>query len=311
MKIYVKILGIKILKTLKRIVKIILTILISILTYIKLSLSKNIFSLEIDKFGRSIGLKMFKKNIRKGFELLLHPIESVRYIEFQFLLDILPKGNYNILDISSPRLFSLFWSYKNPDSKMTLINPDSIDISETIQLLKLLKLKNIVINNIGIKEIAFLINKFDIVYSISVIEHIEGDINDCKAIEIMWNSVKKGGMLILTFPVDKNYWIEYSNTRQYSLQPEVEPYGYFFQRWYSEEQIEKRLNDSINQKPFIKKYYGEVKNGWFNKYRKVSNMLLTHNALDVLKMKNHFRQYNSYIEMRGLGICCLVYRKNY
>lgn len=96
------------------------------------------FGLEFGEFGRALGKKLLLKSPRLGLEYMTAPVNSVRYFEFPFVQSHVVAGPCQCLDISSPRLFSLYYADKNPDATVHIINPDIQDIQATKNIVNLL-----------------------------------------------------------------------------------------------------------------------------------------------------------------------------
>jgi hypothetical protein len=268
--------------------------------------------LKFDTFGRRIGWKLILKCHLSGIEYLLHPIVHVRYFEFSFAFDNLPKSIDDCLDISSPRLFSFFVSKNIAKTKITMLNPDSDDVEESLNILGILDLSNIIIKNIGIAELdkMKMLEKFDAIWSISVIEHIEGSLNDSDAVRIMYQALRKKGRLILTIPVDRNFRIETSETKQYGTQPRMDDGTYYFQRIYDMESIKIRLSQAVGKEPAVIRWFGESQCGWYNNYyTNTYGHAKKWSVTDVAEIALNFREYESWEKMPGMGICGVVYEK--
>lgn len=267
--------------------------------------------LEFDSFGRSLGFRMLLRGCSRGFEYLLHPMVHVRYLEFSFVRSCLPEDMGECLDVSSPRLFSLYIA-THTDADLTMINPDPQDTSETAQVLRLLHPREVLLSTSGIEMLCSgeFSGKFDVVWSISVIEHIEGEFTDSDAVRLMFRALKPGGRLLLTFPVDREFRVQSSQTQQYGTQPLQSDGTYFFQRFYEPETIEKRLSAAIGRKPRKLCWFGERRRGWYDSY--------VHSCLDgrrkwavsdVVEITRNFQEYESWSQMPGMGICGVMYVK--
>lgn len=278
---------------------------------IKAAYAMNGPGLDVDAFGRRIGLQLLMKGRRRGFEYLLHPMAHVRYIEYSFVNDCLPDSMPSCLDVSSPRLFSLYTA-RCRNTKISMINPDPSDVMETEFMLKTLNFQGIDIKKEGVEilESAEMSGKFDAIWSISVIEHIEGRQSDSDAVRLMYQALKDNGCLILTFPVDRKFRIQSSTTQQYGTQPIQSDGTYFFQRFYDLETIKTRISLPIGKEPDVIRWFGERECGWYNHYvNSIPKRGEKWAVADVQEIAHNFREYDSWDKMPGMGICGVVYKK--
>ncbi len=111
-------------------------------------------------------------------------------------------------------------------------------------------------------KLSFKENTFDLVYSVSVIEHIYNKY--LTAIKEMIRVTKPGGILYLSFPVSDNYteeWIEfdiYSN--QYKDGRKT-----FFQYRFDKNKVSEIINSLSGVEILYKDIYWERKNGLYDK----------------------------------------------
>ncbi len=290
-------------------VKLIFTIVISLIVQIIYFTRKN-SSKSIDFFGRKIGIKKVLNNeLKEGVELFCHPMESVRYSEFNYVLSKIEKTPVRVLDVSSPRLFSIFLSKIHKQAQIFMVNPDPFDIKETQKIIQLEKVRNI---NVSLSDLQGLscTTHFDLIYSISVIEHISGDIDDVRAVQLLEKLLSHGGKIILTVPVDKFYREEFVNVPLYGTQPKQLNGKYFFQRIYDYDSIMQRLIEPNNLKLIDMSWYGEKRSGsWQNYRRTMPKSGFIFNVLDPLYMDFFFTKYSSWNDMKGFGVCGLTFEK--
>ena len=266
--------------------------------------------LEFAQFGRYVGKNLLIKRLRFGFPYLIVPVSITRYFEFAFALDNLPEGPGDCLDVSSPRLFSLYCAYKELIKSIKMVNPDSKDISETEKIVAVLNLQKIELEKTYVESLAQSEKKYDCIWSISVIEHIEGDFGDRDAVQLMYNALTPGGRLILTVPVDREHWDEYRSVDHYGLQDQKSEGSYFFQRFYNRESIRERLLDPIGQNPIIEQWFGEIVPGRFTYYIQswLSNGWNV-TVDDPREIVDNYKAFSNWEDMPGVGVCGLVIEK--
>lgn len=284
-----------------------LPILIVKAFYYRIKAGKNIPAKKIENFGRKLGLK------KKSLTLFLHPIQSVRYLEFDFCFRYFAnKTPNNILDISSPFLFSLYMN-NIKRTNYFYINPDRNDLTQIKKItngFKSTSLFNII--EADASKLPFEDNKFDMIISISVIEHIDDSVEPI-ALKEIWRVLNKGGTLLLTFPSSKKYFEEYRDTNVYGLKVKTEKQKYFFQRFYDTDALQERiLNYFSNYRILAKEIYGEIHPNFFFEYEK---RWLAKGLMETVKdpyyIMKEFRKIYSLDELTGnVAITCLALVKN-
>jgi SAM-dependent methyltransferase len=192
-----------------------------------------------------------------------------------------------------------------------MINPDQNDIRLSANMAERLKISIIRAERQGVDVLDGLQEKFDSIWAISVIEHISGKHDDRLAVRLMYDALAAGGHLILTIPVDRQFWEEHRDLTYYGIGGMMPDKGkYFFQRYYDKSAIWKRLVESIDVEPFAVGWFGEKRMGHFLDYEKRwlrDGLSCTFN--DPLEMSEHYQEYPSWDVMPGKGICGLAFKK--
>lgn len=246
-----------------------------------------------------------------SLKLLLNPVSIVRYFEFDYAQKHLEINEQDkILDISSPYLFGFYHS-----SKFVIpyyyINPDRVDLTNVISLSRKLKFKgDYSPREIDALNLPFEDSFFSKVVSISVIEHIKED-GDTLALKEIWRVLKPNGKLILTFPVKKEYNIEYKDKDEYNLNIGQASGGYFFQRIYDEHKINERLLSSINNFEIIsKKIFGTTNKEFYNEYKK---RWIKYSYWETVKDPYYVTKYFTYFsdvnDLEDIGVMGLTIKK--
>lgn len=274
------------------------------------ALAKGLPGLRFDLFGRGLALKsFFRVNWFSTLYLLLNPVSGVRYFEFDFADHCLEGSTGQmLLDVSSPRLFPL-WAAAKRNLKVTMVNPDQHDIQESRSLLRFLEnAKQIdIYDHVFATKLPFADNSFDLISCISVIEHLNNR-EDTLAINEFGRVVKPGGKIILTFPVNNQFIEEYRASDPYGTQDKnSDTDQYFFQRFYDEATINRRLLSVPGLKVVKKEYFEEKTVGWFNRYVKIwQEKGLGYVVKDPLLMANNFKGPNSTHPLDRIGNCHLL-----
>lgn len=212
-------------------------------------------------FGFMTGLRNLAKNgtvlgLKKSIGKILQPINYyTRFPEYSFFAKEI--GLYvdraqssqpiKVLDVGSPKLFGLYLAY-HYKLCIQLTDISSANIDEYVTLWK-------AIQSSALGETMFVQQdgrvqpypdkSFDIIYSMSVLEHIDGKDPEAKLIAEMLRLLRPGGMLILSVPFGNKY-IEQTMTGFSYVAPGIdEQENYFFQRIYDAPTLQARLLDPL------------------------------------------------------------------
>jgi SAM-dependent methyltransferase len=268
-------------------------------------------AIDVDRFGRLLGWQAGFFRGGAAVSLTLQPLESVRYAEFAFALRHLPPRLGRCLDVSSPRLLSLFLAATR-DCVVTIVNPDPEDLHVTRTLARVVRRLNLDLHDWNISNLLApeLAAAFDTVWSISVVEHIAGLMDDSDAMAAMWHTVAPGGTLLVTVPVDRRFRLEHCSFPQYPTQPREPDGTFFFQRFYDAHAVHERLVAAVGVAPAAIRWFGERTAGGWNRYRAACDGYgVVPHVTDPLWMMSNFREYSQWSDMPGMGIAGLVFTK--
>jgi SAM-dependent methyltransferase len=220
--------------------------------------------LELHKNASNLAKKLlFKsrdlKSTKELWRASLYPVDLTRYFEFEFVWQSIgsnPTGRW--LDVSSPRMLPLIFLDQYPNLNIDLLNPDASDLEITRNWLKLTEWNNRV-QTYGclVEEAPFHENTFDIITSVSVIEHIP---QDAAAIEGIWRLLKPGGKLIITLPCAAQSSEEYVDIDFYKLLNGDKKGFIFLEYIYNERALKERFYP-IMGRPSRMVVYGENRQG--------------------------------------------------
>lgn len=242
------------------------------------------------------------------------PVESVRFFEFDFASRLSRwRHAKSILDVSSPRLFSIYCaSKKKKPFNIVMLNPDTADIAISRQLADALNVNgSITFVNQYADKLEWDDKSFDLIYSISVIEHIPMPA-DIAVLSEMQRVMKPGARLILTVPFDTTAWDEYRPVNEYKLVGIKEQQGkFFFQRWYDRQLVNDRIIKMLPEMLLISEsIYGEKAKGWFRAYiNNVQSNRLSVSKNDPILMVKNFKKYSAASEIKGQSIICMCFEK--
>jgi SAM-dependent methyltransferase len=221
--------------------------------------------------GATVLVKRGWVGLRVARELLMNPMDSFRYFEFDFMWKRTHRASLGAyLDVSSPRLFTLLLMAEQGDLYADIANPDESDLNKTHEYLSALGLESrACLQARTLESLVSMPQAYDTIISISVVEHI---LNDRQAVEIMWKLLKPGGRLLITVPCATEAFEEYIDYNEYGLlTPDKE--GFVFgQRLYDQRLLEEKIW-SVTGMPDLVEIYGEKVMGSFlaNRAAKLSS----------------------------------------
>jgi len=157
---------------------------------------------------------------KEALKRVIIPMDCLRFFEIPATFkELKPSDHDRIFDLSSPKLLSLLLAEKyNVRVVATDIWKEEIaawgKIRQGINNRKINK--NLSLKVVDGRKLKYRSNYFDKIYSISVIEHIEGD-GDTKSIRELARVLKPGGTLVVTVPLGEKYSERWVNRDVYSM----------------------------------------------------------------------------------------------
>lgn len=247
---------------------------------------------------------------RTAYELLVHPLDSVRYFELEFCRDRIREREFSsYLDVSSPRLLALVLLAEAPQVRALLCNPDRNDLERTRALARELGVAaGVEFAALRIEDLGPGRGSFDLLTCVSVVEHIPGE-GDAQALQRLWGLLRPRGRLVITVPCAAVHFEEYLNLNEYGLAV-PEHNGFFFgQRFYSQALLEQRLFAVAGQ-PVAFEVFGERVPGFFfaDRARRVSNRYYPH-WREPIMMGRNYRRFRSIGDLPGIGVAAMVFEK--
>lgn len=243
--------------------------------------------------------------------MILFPMDSVRYFEFDFLWKSIVNqralGDY--LDVSSPRLFSLRALKRRRFRSAVLVNPVADDLRTTERLIDACGLsQRCEFQNCVLENLESGPSSFDTIVCISVVEHIPGE-GDRDAIQKMWKLLRPGGMLLLSVPCCKDPFEEYLDFNEYGLLTTDDEGFVFGQRFYNQEMLEERVY-CITGRPSRFGIYGEIEKGALKRNRalKLSGLGYPY-WREPYMMGEEYNYFGSIRELPGWGVTAMEFVK--
>jgi predicted SAM-dependent methyltransferase len=242
------------------------------------------------------------------YRMLVTPVESTRYFEFGLAWDFLSEFSVNhYLDVSSPRLFPLSFLSRRPHVTAELINPNQEDLKITAGLVSACGLaKRCNLSSSLIEDVPFSPRTFDVITSLSVVEHI---LQDKTAVLRMWELLRPGGRLVLSVPCAAIAEEQYINVDQFGLQRPDEKGFFFLQYVYDEALLQERFY-SVLGTPTRHGVCGEIDKGSLRHglIRKWSGAKYPR-WKEPYKMAREFQRYKSVEDLPGEGVVVMEFEK--
>jgi predicted SAM-dependent methyltransferase len=270
--------------------------------------------LDIQALIYRLGLRLMirgKFGIVLSQKLLSSPMDSVRYFEFDFFRrGVLNQSNLkNYLDISSPRLFPALVLQDFPQTKMTLVNPDIKDLEITKELFSACRLDSRCrFLNDPISHLHLIGQSFDMITSMSVIEHIPGG-KDVSALKKMWSLLQPNGRLLISVPCAQTAFEEYIDYNEYGLLKPDEDSYVLGQRFYDRMLLQDRFWN-ITGTPSHMAVYGEKQEGVF--FRNRQERLTSDDYpfwWEPYFMGLNYQKYDSIDDLPGIGVVAMEFVK--
>lgn len=207
-------------------------------------------------FGLKTGLRnLFHNHLQLGGKKTIGKITQpvnfyTRYPEYHYFYQYINEhlamngsADTRILDVGSPKLFGLYLANRLPIRlECTDISPRNIDEYVIMwQSLRERAIGQVDFSIMDARKLDAERDSYDVVYSMSVIEHIEGERADGEALLEMLRVLKPGGLLLFSVPL--------GNRHQEQLRPlsgsdhvgDAGDRDRFFQRIYSPDSLNDRL----------------------------------------------------------------------
>lgn len=266
------------------------------------------FGIDSFRLGlRSLPNKKDDVSYAEIYRMLFAPIESTRYIEFGLAWDFVSDiaiGRY--LDVSSPRLFPLALMRRRKGAVADLINPDPEDLKTTAQLVGTCGFVNrCTLSDRLIQELPLDCNTFDLITSLSVVEHIP---EDTRAVRRMWELLKPGGRLVMSVPCAAIAEEQYIDVNHYGLQRPDENGFVFLQYVYDaallQERFYKVLGEPARHSVYGERVPGSLRSGfikkWSGEYPRWKEPYI---------MARGFQRYETVSDLPGEGVIVMEFKK--
>lgn len=216
--------------------------------------------LEYFTFGLRLGIANLLENglslgLKKTVGKITQPINSyTRFPEYHFMAEaILPEvascavHRTKVLDVGSPKCFGLYLAYRFP-LELHLTDISHANIDEYVQMWKPLTSKARGLASFALadaRHLSYSDNSFDVVYSMSVVEHVDGREGDARSIREMIRVLKPNGLLVLSVPYGCRYVEQLALGLSEPRSESSAAFPQFFQRIYNEGELQRRVLASM------------------------------------------------------------------
>jgi SAM-dependent methyltransferase len=267
------------------------------------------FQIEAANVACRLAMRGRRRALLQAGKMLAFPMDSTRYFEFDWVWERLqqrPTATH-YLDVSSPRLLPVRYARQSSVRKAVFINPDASDLEITRECVTAAGIaEKCELHPAAIEQSELGSQQFDVVTSISVLEHIA---DDRSALRVIWQLIKPGGVLLLTLPCTAVGYDQYRDFNEYNLVPASDEGTYFFQRFYDERALSERIY-SIVGRPSSSAVYGERTPGFFIRNAEQKMRGLPYPFWEEpLMMQEHFCTFPSIGELPGEGVVALEFVK--
>lgn len=169
---------------------------------------------------------------REALRCVLIPLDPSRYLELPWALETIgAKPGERVLDLASPKLLAV--QLARGGVRVTCVD----ELESEIETWRALAADSGVAFRVADgRALPFEDTSFDHAYSISVLEHIEGD-GAKAALRDLARVVRPGGRVLVTLPYASTYSEDWRDAPMYAAHEPVDG-RYFFQRWYDDAHLD-------------------------------------------------------------------------
>lgn len=194
----------------------------------------------------------FALGLKKTIGKITQPINMyTRFPEYDIFQRAIEKhlsgsagqGSLRILDIGSPKLFGLSLSCKL-ESFVYLTDINRTNIDEYVLLWNAVQAKatgQAIFAQMDGRDLPHANDQFDIVYAMSVLEHIEGEQNDSIVLQELLRVLKPAGLILISVPLGETYVEQAVDERLTTHKQFASGATHFFQRIYDRSTVTANL----------------------------------------------------------------------
>lgn len=180
--------------------------------------------------------------LREAVIRIVVPLDPSRYVELPWAWRQLaaPPGSA-VLDLASPKLLAV--ALARSGVRVTSVDalPSEVEAWRRIAGRE----PNLTFEVADGRALPYADGSFDHAYSISVLEHIDGD---GQALRELARVIRPGGRVVITLPHAAEAWDEYRDQATYAEET-AERGRYLFQRWYDGERVQRLVGEAPELEP--------------------------------------------------------------
>lgn len=236
---------------------------------------------EIDyyRFGVGAGIRNllgngFSIGLRKTIGKISQPINSyTRFPEYYYMDQAISRyvaesrrsKPARILDVGSPKCFGLYLADKlEVEVEMTDVNRLNLDEYQLMSKRLQRKAKGRVhFATQDARSLDYKDEAFDIAYSMSVIEHVEGERGDSQSIREMVRVLRPGGLLLASVPFSSTYVEQHRRGYDGAIRYTGDEKTYSFQRIYDRPALTNRILLCLDEMRVKRIWTVWRRNTWF------------------------------------------------
>jgi SAM-dependent methyltransferase len=198
-------------------------------------------------------LALFHGKMREGLRLMLATVGYWRFWPNAVVAKLAGRDVTHVLDVSSPKVLSLYLGRQRRSVTATDLDDAKI-FSRWAMLARISGVQDYEVQYQDARKLTYADDSFDLVYSISVIEHIPGN-GDTEALEEFGRVTKPGGIVMVEVPYrhqHKDYFFDYDSKGAPLATPQ------FYERHYDATTLQARLMNPRGLRLIGKLYQGEA-----------------------------------------------------
>ena len=195
----------------------------------------------------------FALGVKKTIGKVTQPINSyTRFPEYFFIRNQVEArtrtatNRLKILDVGSPKLLGLILAANN-NADVCLTDITSLNIDEYKTMWSAVEDRAMGSADFAkedVRQLTFADDSFDITYSMSVLEHVEGEGGDIGGMSELIRVTKPGGMILVTVPFGTSYVEQRRHGIQTAAIRTNKDQLHFFQRIYTPESADRLLKSN-------------------------------------------------------------------